>query len=139
LSRTGKIKIDHATGIATAEEMEALRHDGWRRVAQGRTTIEEVVRVTQTDEVMAETEEGRAGGEALVSRRADRGSLDPNHPNEIAIPLPRLQCLLFACPCQLSLIRMVEPLALATSIIVSFSLTSNARSNIFVCRCRTQL
>jgi len=37
--------------------METLRQDGWRRVAQGRTTIEEVVRVTQTDEVMAETTE----------------------------------------------------------------------------------
>jgi general secretion pathway protein E len=40
---------------AIAEGMETLRHDGWRRVAQGRTTVEEVVRVTQTDEVMAET------------------------------------------------------------------------------------
>jgi hypothetical protein len=29
----------------------------WRRVDQGKTTIEEVVRVTQTDEVMAETTE----------------------------------------------------------------------------------
>src|SRR5437870_4211795 len=42
---------------AVAEGMETLRHDGWRRVAQGKTTIEEVVRVTQTDEVMAETTE----------------------------------------------------------------------------------
>jgi general secretion pathway protein E/type IV pilus assembly protein PilB len=42
---------------AIAEDMETLRQDGWRRVAQGRTTIEEVVRVTQTDEVMAETTE----------------------------------------------------------------------------------
>jgi general secretion pathway protein E len=42
---------------ATSEGMVTLRHDGWRRVAQGRTTIEEVVRVTQTDEVMAETTE----------------------------------------------------------------------------------
>jgi general secretion pathway protein E/type IV pilus assembly protein PilB len=42
---------------AVAEGMETLRQDGWRRVAQGRTTIEEVVRVTQTDEVMAETAE----------------------------------------------------------------------------------
>jgi general secretion pathway protein E len=42
---------------ATAEGMVTLRQDGWRRVAQGRTTIEEVVRVTQTDEVMAETTE----------------------------------------------------------------------------------
>lgn len=41
---------------AIAQGMETLRHDGWRRVAQGKTTIEEVVRVTQTDEVMAETE-----------------------------------------------------------------------------------
>jgi general secretion pathway protein E/type IV pilus assembly protein PilB len=40
---------------AIAEGMETLRQDGWRRVAEGRTTIEEVVRVTQTDEVMAET------------------------------------------------------------------------------------
>ena len=36
--------------------MVTLRQDGWRRVAQGITTIEEVVRVTQTDEVMAETD-----------------------------------------------------------------------------------
>jgi general secretion pathway protein E/type IV pilus assembly protein PilB len=41
---------------AIAQGMESLRQDGWRRVAQGKTTIEEVVRVTQTDEVMAETE-----------------------------------------------------------------------------------
>jgi general secretion pathway protein E len=40
---------------AVAEGMETLRQDGWRRVGQGVTTIEEVVRVTQTDEVMAET------------------------------------------------------------------------------------
>jgi len=40
---------------AIAEGMETLRQDGWRRVAQAKTTIEEVVRVTQTDEVMAET------------------------------------------------------------------------------------
>jgi general secretion pathway protein E len=42
---------------AIAEGMVTLRQDGWRRVEQGRTTIEEVVRVTQTDEVMAETTE----------------------------------------------------------------------------------
>jgi general secretion pathway protein E len=41
---------------AISNGMETLRQDGWRRVAQGKTTIEEVVRVTQTDEVMAETE-----------------------------------------------------------------------------------
>src|ERR1043166_4455398 len=42
---------------AIAEGMETLRQDGWRRVAQGRTTIEEGVRFTQPDEVMAETTE----------------------------------------------------------------------------------
>ena len=48
---------------AIAQGMLTLRQDGWRRVAEGKTTIEEVVRVTQTDEVMAETEveSGRAG------------------------------------------------------------------------------
>jgi general secretion pathway protein E len=40
---------------AIAEGMETLRQDGWRRVSEGKTTIEEVVRVTQSDEVMAET------------------------------------------------------------------------------------
>jgi general secretion pathway protein E/type IV pilus assembly protein PilB len=55
---------------AVAEGMETLRQDGWRRVAQGKTTIEEVVRVTQTDEVMAETTEEAepvvAGGAAEI-------------------------------------------------------------------------
>src|SRR5207249_11811248 len=41
---------------AINQGMLTLRQDGWRRVAEGKTTIEEVVRVTQTDEVMAETE-----------------------------------------------------------------------------------
>ena len=40
---------------AIREGMLTLRQDGWRRVAEGKTTIEEVVRVTQTDDVMAET------------------------------------------------------------------------------------
>ncbi|MBA2431972.1 MAG: type II/IV secretion system protein [Chthoniobacterales bacterium] len=40
---------------AVSQGMETLRQDGWRRVSQGKTTIEEVVRVTQNDEVMAET------------------------------------------------------------------------------------
>ena len=40
---------------AIREGMVTLRQDGWRRVAEGKTTIEEVVRVTQNDDVMAET------------------------------------------------------------------------------------
>jgi type II secretory ATPase GspE/PulE/Tfp pilus assembly ATPase PilB-like protein len=34
--------------------MKTLRHDGWRRVIEGRTTVEEVLRVTQEDESFSE-------------------------------------------------------------------------------------
>ena len=54
---------------AIAGGMETLRQDGWRRVAEGKTTIEEVVRVTQTDEVMAETDVQKRP--ARGGRRAD--------------------------------------------------------------------
>ncbi|MEZ0259193.1 MAG: type II/IV secretion system protein, partial [Chthoniobacter sp.] len=40
---------------ATLDGMHTLRQDGWRRVLQGQTTVEEVVRVTQQDEALAET------------------------------------------------------------------------------------
>ena len=39
---------------AVVDGMLSLRHDGWRRVTKGQTTVEEVVRVTQSDEVWAE-------------------------------------------------------------------------------------
>ena len=53
--------IQKATGSqlkarATQDGMESLRQDGWRRVLAGQTTIEEVVRVTQSDESLAETD-----------------------------------------------------------------------------------
>ena len=35
---------------------DMLRSDGWRRVLRGQTTVEEVVRVTQQDEALAETD-----------------------------------------------------------------------------------
>jgi general secretion pathway protein E/type IV pilus assembly protein PilB len=41
---------------ATMDGMETLRQDGWRRVLLGQTTVEEVVRVTQQDEAMVETD-----------------------------------------------------------------------------------
>jgi type II secretory ATPase GspE/PulE/Tfp pilus assembly ATPase PilB-like protein len=41
---------------AITDGMDTLRADGWRRVLQGKTTIEEVVRVTQQDEDLAETD-----------------------------------------------------------------------------------
>jgi general secretion pathway protein E/type IV pilus assembly protein PilB len=57
-----RLVIRHATGSelktrATLDGMLTLRQDGWRRVLQGQTTVEEVVRVTQADEALAETEE----------------------------------------------------------------------------------
>jgi len=39
---------------ATMDGMLTLRQDGWRRVTKGQTTVEEVVRVTQSDEAWAE-------------------------------------------------------------------------------------
>ena len=41
---------------AIADGMDTLRQDGWRRVLKGQTTVEEVVRVTQQDEAMIETD-----------------------------------------------------------------------------------
>lgn len=41
---------------AMIDGMDTLRTDGWRRVLRGQTTVEEVVRVTQADEAMAETD-----------------------------------------------------------------------------------
>ena len=41
---------------AITDGMDSLRSDGWRRVLRGQTTVEEVVRVTQADEAMTETD-----------------------------------------------------------------------------------
>jgi type II secretory ATPase GspE/PulE/Tfp pilus assembly ATPase PilB-like protein len=41
---------------AILDGMTTLRHDGWRRVAAGQTTVEELVRATQQDEALAETD-----------------------------------------------------------------------------------
>jgi general secretion pathway protein E/type IV pilus assembly protein PilB len=56
-----RLVISKATGNelkqrATLDGMETLRQDGWRRVGLGQTTVEEVVRVTQSDEGIAELE-----------------------------------------------------------------------------------
>jgi type II secretory ATPase GspE/PulE/Tfp pilus assembly ATPase PilB-like protein len=56
-----RLIISKATGgdlkqRATFDGMETLRQDGWRRVVLGQTTVEEVVRVTQSDEGIAELE-----------------------------------------------------------------------------------
>lgn len=66
-----RLIIQKATGSelkqrAIQDGMVTLRQDGWRRVAQGATTVEEVVRVTQTDEVMAETEVERGRATAIA-------------------------------------------------------------------------
>ena len=54
-----RLVIEKATGTdlkqqAIKDGMETLRQDGWRRVGLGQTTVEEVVRVTQNDELIAE-------------------------------------------------------------------------------------
>jgi general secretion pathway protein E/type IV pilus assembly protein PilB len=36
---------------AMADGMRTLRHDGWRKVLAGRTTVDEVVRVAKADKV----------------------------------------------------------------------------------------
>ncbi len=56
-----RLIIRKATGTelkarAIVDNMLTLRSDGWRRVLQGQTTIEEVVRVTQADEALSETD-----------------------------------------------------------------------------------
>jgi len=56
-----RLIIGKATGgdlkhRALLDGMETLRQDGWRRVGLGQTTVEEVVRVTQSDEGIAELE-----------------------------------------------------------------------------------
>jgi len=55
-----RLVVKKATGSdlktqATKDGMHTLRTDGWRRVLRGQTTVEEVVRVTQADEDLAET------------------------------------------------------------------------------------
>ncbi len=56
-----KLIIEKASGSdlkqqAIEDGMLTLRADGWRRVIGGQTSIEEVVRVTQADEMLAETD-----------------------------------------------------------------------------------
>ena len=57
--RLRKLIVNKAGGntlkqAATLGGMKTLRHDGWRRVAEGRTTIEEILRVTQEDDLAEE-------------------------------------------------------------------------------------
>jgi type II secretory ATPase GspE/PulE/Tfp pilus assembly ATPase PilB-like protein len=42
--------------------MRPLRNDGWKKVKLGRTTIEEVLRVTQSEEHLASLVEGPKPG-----------------------------------------------------------------------------
>jgi len=42
---------------AVADGMRPLRHDGWEKIKAGKTTIDEVLRVTLEDEIMIEGEE----------------------------------------------------------------------------------
>jgi general secretion pathway protein E len=56
-----RLIVQKATGTdlkarAVQDGMESLRQDGWRRLLKGQTTVEEIVRVTQADELLAETD-----------------------------------------------------------------------------------
>ena len=56
-----RLIIQKATGSelkrrAIQDGMQTLRQDGWRRVLAAQTTVEEVVRVTQVDELISETD-----------------------------------------------------------------------------------
>lgn len=44
---------------AINEGMETLRDDGWRKVMEGKTSIEEVLRITKSDRVMRRNKENR--------------------------------------------------------------------------------
>jgi type II secretory ATPase GspE/PulE/Tfp pilus assembly ATPase PilB-like protein len=50
----GKVNGSVLKVAAITGGMKTLRYDGWRRVIEGRTTLEEIVRVTQEDEAMTE-------------------------------------------------------------------------------------
>jgi len=59
--RLRQLIVRKATGSelknqATHNGMLTLREDGWRRVLAGQTTIEEILRVTQTDEAFSESD-----------------------------------------------------------------------------------
>ena len=58
----GKAGGNVLKSAAAVGGMKTLRHDGWRRVVEGRTTIEEVLRVTQEDESLTETDEASLPG-----------------------------------------------------------------------------
>jgi type II secretory ATPase GspE/PulE/Tfp pilus assembly ATPase PilB-like protein len=56
-----RLIIRKATGTelkarAIVDQMQTLRTDGWRRILNGQTTVEEVVRVTQADDALSETD-----------------------------------------------------------------------------------
>ena len=70
---------------AIAQGMETLRQDGWRRVAQGKTTIEEVVRVTQNDEVIAETTAESAPATESEERPITADDLAPRESPAVAL------------------------------------------------------
>jgi type II secretion system protein E len=54
LNRSSASTIAH---LAMDQGMKSLRYDGWRKVLKGETTIEEVIRVTQTEEHLGLLEE----------------------------------------------------------------------------------
>ena len=93
--RLRKLIVDKAGGnvlkaAAAAGGMKTLRHDGWRRVVEGRTTVEEVLRVTQEDESLTETDEASLPGveTEFVHRLHRFTQIEDRNRNPLPLPFP---------------------------------------------------
>ena len=60
--------------VATRQGMKSLREDGWRIVAEGRTTIEEVMRNTKDEEAAANAMFGGVAPDRSQASEASTGS-----------------------------------------------------------------
>ena len=56
--------------VAVGEGMLSLREDGWRLVREGRTTLEEVLRVTKEERLVAGSGDSGSELEAPTEREA---------------------------------------------------------------------
>jgi hypothetical protein len=56
--------------VAIQQGMNSLRNDGWRLIREGRTTPEEVLRMTKNEEVTVGQEENEAAARQARSKLA---------------------------------------------------------------------
>jgi len=70
-----KIPSTHIKRVAVSRGMRTLRQDGWMKVMQGVTTVDEVMKVTQAEEIFAQpVSRGSAIGEEFQETKAPKGS-----------------------------------------------------------------